>query len=206
MKNTAIITKPKAIDGLSFWIPACLDGDQAAREQLARWCLPRMRRTVLLAFGNGPDADDLVQNAIMRVFDRLDSFQFRGDATFYAWVDRITVNLIRDYFRNKKSRSVWEVTMDTPPDIPSPQQEPDQAVEKTQLLTCLSKHLTAIAIKRRLPVVLALAHGYTASEIAQLLDISIEATKKRQQRGRMELLTRLKQDPHFYGLMEKQMP
>ena len=204
MENTAITSKSKAIEGPSRLIPACIAGDTGAREQLARWCLPKVRRTVLLAYGHGPDADDLVQTAIVRVFDRLDSF--RGDAGFYAWVDRITVNLMRDYFRSRKSRSFWEVTTDTPPDPPSHQQKPDQAAERTQLLQHLSEHLTAVPVKRRLPVVLALAHGYTAPEIAKLLDISPEAAKKRLQRGRMELIARLKQDPRFSGPALERLP
>lgn len=205
MRNTAITSKKAAIEGPPKLIPACLTGDRAAREQLARWCLPKVRKTVLLAYGNGPDADDLVQTAIVRVFDRLASF--RGDAGFYAWVDRITVNLMRDYFRQRKSRSIWEVTAtDTISEPPSRHQNPDQAAEQTQLLKILSEHLTAIAVKRRLPVVMTLAHGYTASEIAKLLDISVEATKKRLQRGRMELLNRLRRDPRFSGLTMEQLP
>lgn len=203
MENTAISTKSNAIDGPRRLIPACLAGDTSAREQLARWCLPKVRRTVLLAYGQGPDADDLVQTAVVRVFDRLGSF--RGDAGFYAWVDRITVNLMRDYFRSRRSRSAWEVTTDTPPDAPTSQHHPEQAAERTQLLQHLSEHLTAITLDRRLPVVMALAHGYTAPEIAKLLDISLEAAKKRLQRGRQELLNRLKQDPRFRGLALERM-
>ena len=204
MENTAITSKNSAIDGPPRLIPACLEGDAAAREKLARWCLPKIRRTVLLAYGNGPDAEDLVQTAVVRVFDRLSSF--RGDSGFYAWVDRITVNLMKDYFRSRKSRSTWEITMDAPPDAPCGRREPDRAVETTRLLEHLSEHLTAIAVQRRLPVVLALAHGYTVPEIAKVLDISSEAAKKRLQRGRMELLTRLKGDPRFSGQMSELLP
>ena len=204
MEHIAITSKTSAIDGPPRLIPACLEGDAAAREKLARWCLPKIRRTVLLAYGNGPDAEDLVQTAVVRVFDRLGSF--RGDAGFYAWVDRITVNLMRDYFRSRKSRSVWEISMDAPPDTPSSHHGPDRAVERTQLLEHLSEHLSHIAVQRRLPVVLALAHGYTVPEIAKVLDISAEAAKKRLQRGRMELLTRLKGDLRFRGQMSELLP
>ena len=206
MENRAITSNISAIDGPPRLIPACLEGDTEAREKLARWCLPKIRRTVLLAYGNGPDADDLVQIAVVRVFDRLGSF--RGDSGFYAWVDRITINLMRDYFRSRKSRTAWEVSMDSPPEVACGYlyRGPDRVVETTRLLEHLAEHLTAVSVQRRLPVVLALAHGYTVPEIAKVLDISTEAAKKRLQRGRLELLTRLRGDPRFCGQMSELLP
>ncbi len=180
-------------------IPACLAGDRKARETLARWCLEKVRRTVLLTHGFGPDADDLVQIAIARVFSNLDTY--RGDSKFYTWVDRITVNVVRDHLRNRRARRVWEVITDKELERAAPGGEPDSEYEVHQLMERLAGHFAALKIKHRLPIVLSLAHGYTAPEIATMLDIGLETAKKRIQRGRRELIRRLKRDPHCCDIL-----
>jgi RNA polymerase sigma-70 factor (ECF subfamily) len=203
MGNQAKIAEKKTIEPAASLIPACLRGDDRARETLARWCLPKVRRTVMLTYGAGPDADDLCQIAISRVFAKLDAY--RGDAKFYTWVDRITVNAIRDHYRSRKARAVWESHTSPREDQITSRDEPDAEYERYRLMECLSEHLACIKLNRRNPVVMALAHGYTAPEIASLLDIKVEAAKKRLQRGRRELLALLKQDPLFGEVMKEMM-
>lgn len=186
------------IEPAASLIPACLAGDARARETLARWCLPKVRRTVMLTYGAGPDADDLSQIAIARVFQRLDSY--RGDALFYTWVDRITVNVVRDHYRSYKSRSTWETFSAFMSDLTA-KTEPEEEFGRYELMDRLSKHLRNIKMERRIPLVLYLAQGYTAPEIADMLGLSPEAVKKRLQRGRRELLGLVRKDPNLLEMM-----
>lgn len=203
MKISATHTQDTPIEAAVSLIPACLTGDPGARETLARWCLPKIRRTVTLVYGSGPDADDLCQMAVSRVFDRLDSY--RGDALFYTWVDRITVNLVRDHYRSFKARSLWETFSARAVDAfaGKPQVEPESAYGRHELMERLSNHLGRIKIDYRLPLVLTLAQGYTAPEISAMLGVSLEAVKKRLQRGRRELLKLVKKDPGLLEMMNE---
>jgi RNA polymerase sigma-70 factor (ECF subfamily) len=205
MAFEATTMKKAPIEPAVSLVPACLAGDPKARETLARWCLPKIRRTVMLAYGTGPDADDLCQVAIARVFERLDSY--RGDASFYTWVDRIAVNVTRDHYRSVRARSAWEVL--SPPTVDASHGkagcEPDEAYGRYELMERLSVHLSRIKLDRRLPLVLTLAQGYTAPEIAAMLGVHTEAVKKRLQRGREELLGLLKKDPHLLSMMSERM-
>ena len=56
-------------------------------------------------------------------------------------------------------------------------------------------HIQRLKPGHRLPVTLSLLHGYTTPEIAALMEIQLEAAKKRLQRGRKELEERLRRDP-----------
>jgi len=168
-------------------------GDRAAADQLARWCLPRVRRTVLLSCGGGPDVDDLVQTVMAKVLTRLDTF--RGEAGFFMWVDRITINAVRDHYR-RQSRGVFMLYNDEWEEHQvQPTPRPDRDVDRQRLMERLSYHLDKLKPAQRLPLVLHLLHGYTVPEVAAMLELSFEATKKRLLRGRRMLMDRLTKDP-----------
>jgi RNA polymerase sigma-70 factor (ECF subfamily) len=186
-------TPPAAIEPPAALVPRCVAGDRAARERLARWCLPRVRRTVMLSYGYGADTDDLTQIAVARIFSKLGTF--RGEASFYAWVDRVTINTVRDHFRRRRYVLPWTDGVDRADERAATAAEPDQELERYRLMERLSEHFAAIGAKRRIPLMLAVAHGYTVPEIAAMLDITRDAAKKRVQRGRRELIARLKKDP-----------
>lgn len=175
-------------------VRACTSGDRSARERLARWCLPRVRRTIALSWGHGPDTEDLVQLVMSRIFAKLDTF--RGEARFFTWVDQVAINAVRNHATKK--RRVFLVSGDREPSAPEPVDwdTPERALEQRQLMRRLAVHFAAIKPKRRLPLVLSVLHGYTVPEIAAILGISFDAAKKRLQRGRQDLTRRLKRDPH----------
>lgn len=189
-----IESPPAAIEPPAALVPACVAGDRAARERLARWCLPRVRRTVMLSYGYGADTDDLTQIAVARIFARLGTF--RGEASFYVWVDRVTINVVRDHFRRRRFVLPWNDGLD-PSDVPAAANVgPDRELERYRLMERLAHHFGAIKSKRRIPLMLAVVHRYSVPEIAAMLDITRDAAKKRVQRGRRELIARLKKDPY----------
>jgi RNA polymerase sigma-70 factor (ECF subfamily) len=195
------MTKLYAIPGerqaeqIEALLRSCSAGDRDATERLAALCLPRVRRTVALSYGGGADAEDLVQNAMTRVFSKLDSF--RGEASFLIWVDRIAINVIKDHFKKRrfiffsenaeKEGEAMEAT---------PRFGPDRDAERYRLFDRLAGHFATIHPKRRLPLVLSLFQGYTVPEIAALLDLSFDAAKMRLRSGRRDLMKRLKTDPY----------
>jgi RNA polymerase sigma-70 factor (ECF subfamily) len=180
---------------------ACSSGDRTAREQLARWCLPRVRRTVILSWGARPDTDDLVQLIMTRIFAKLDSF--RGEARFFTWVDQVSINAVRNHAKRKRLVLLNANDAETAAREPVDRHDPEQALERRQLLARLASHFAAIRPKRRLPLVLAVLHGYSVPEIAAMLSISFDAAKKRLQRGRSDLTGRLKRDPRLRDAIQE---
>ena len=165
-----------------------------------------------LAYGGGADADDLAQIAVARVLDRLESF--RGDAGFYTWVDRVTVNCVRDHQRRRKLVLLGDVETSGAGDAEAlgrhaarpAAERPDERWERAELMERLAAHFAGIKPRLRMPLVLALVHGYTVPEIAAMLEISFAAAKKRLQRGRRELLARVKRDPALREILGGRIP
>ncbi len=199
MKNLA--TAPSLTqDPAGSLVEMCVAGNLNAREALARWCLPRVRWTVLLAHGPGPDSDDLVQMAMAKAFSRIPSF--RQESSFFVWVDRVTVNVVRDHFRKKKllllqapdmEKALWR------------DREPatlDRQVERRRLFKRLTDHFARIPSIRRLPLILSMVHGYSVEEIAAIVDIGYEATRKRLFFGRKELLKSVSKDSYCVEVLK----
>ena len=185
--------RPVAVDDarLEELLEACRGDDQTALDTLARWCLPRVRRTVFLARG-GDEAEDIVQIAMSRVFSELATF--RGEASFFVWVDRIAVNAARDNYKRRRLVLLGDPDS-TPDEADHGASRPDVALERNRLFDRLSEHFHAIKPERRLPLVLSLLQGYSVPEIAAILDLSLDTAKMRLRRGRRDLLARLKRDP-----------
>jgi RNA polymerase sigma-70 factor, ECF subfamily len=173
-------------------LEASRGGDQNALDALARMCLPRVRRTVLLARA-GDEAEDVVQIAMSRVFSKLSTF--RGEASFFVWVDRIAINAARDVY--KKRRLVLLNDPDAAPEDTTRDRAPRPDVElmRNRLFERLTAHFHAIKPDRRVPLVLSLLQGYSVPEIAAILDLSLDTAKMRLRRGRRDLMSRLKKDP-----------
>jgi RNA polymerase sigma-70 factor (ECF subfamily) len=83
-------------------------GDQAALDRLfarhaaplRRWAsgrLPRWARDLT-------DTDDLVQEALLQTFRRIDQFEPRGTGALFGYLRQIVLNRIRDELRRKERR------------------------------------------------------------------------------------------------------
>ncbi len=198
---SALKQGPREAAQLQVLVDATIAGDGRARETLARRCRRRVRRTVYLALGPGPDTEDLAQVATTQVMTHLNGF--RGESSFWIWVDRIVANVVRAHFRRRR----WAVFQryddgssvhrgDAPPHI-------DDLAEEQRALRRLAGHLGELSPSLRQPLVLVLLHGYTVPEVAAILELSFETAKKRIYRGRRELVRRLRQDPYFQQLAEE---
>lgn len=195
------MVRPELPSRDSDLLERCLAGDREAREQLARACLPRVRRTVFLSTGGGQETDDLVQSTMARVFAGLSGF--RGEAKFATWLDRVTINAVREHFRRRTLVHLFPSGEPREP-LPAPEADnPERRLEGQRLLERLSAHLAAIRPKKRMALILSAAYGYSVAEVAQLTDCTTETAKKRLQHGRREMLARLGQDPQLKRLLKE---
>jgi RNA polymerase sigma-70 factor, ECF subfamily len=176
-------------------------GDRAAREKLASACLPRVWRMVYLSCRGGPEVEDLVQTAMAQAF--VDLPRFRGTGSFAAWLDRVTINVVRQHYRRRYLRALLP-SSDTLELFPE-EREPaaDARAESRRLGLRLAHHLGFIKPKHREAIVLSLVQGCSVSEIAMIVGCNIETAKKRLLRGRQELAARLRRDPFCREMIEE---
>lgn len=143
-------------------------GDAAAREQLVRRYLPALRRW---AHGRLPapargmvDTDDLVQVAIMRALNRVESFEPQRAGAFLAYLRRILLNSIRDEIRRAarrpRSEALPEELVDHAPSL----------VEKAignEAMEAYQAALGKLPETQQEAVILRVEFGFTYQEIAE---------------------------------------
>ena len=83
-------------------IRAAQQGDQAAFEELVRQYDQPVLRLALHLTGSEQEAQDIYQEAFLKVYRNLLSFRF--ECSFYTWIYRIVSNLCMDYLRRKQVR------------------------------------------------------------------------------------------------------
>src|ERR1700746_1954767 len=83
-------------------IRAAQRGDQDAFEQLVRTYDQSVLRLAMNLLRSPEDAQDIYQEAFLRVYRNLNSFRF--DCSFHTWLYRIVTNLCLDQMRKRKVR------------------------------------------------------------------------------------------------------
>jgi RNA polymerase sigma-70 factor (ECF subfamily) len=177
-------------------VSAARAGDRSAFTELyerhSRKVLPRIYRITK----NREDAEDAFQEAVLRAFVHLKSFE--GRSNFTSWLTRIAINSALMVLRKRRGGEVSFEQICDDSGKNSRAWEPRDLAEtpEANFARRESEELLRKAI-RRLPSIfgeameLQLAREYSTSQIAQELGISLSAAKSRLMRARKTVRRRL---------------
>jgi DNA-directed RNA polymerase specialized sigma24 family protein len=84
------------------WIARCQQGDLHAFARLFDHFQDRVYDLAFAILQDHADAEDVLQDTFLRVFEKIDSF--RGGARFETWLVAIAVNACRDRMRRRRLR------------------------------------------------------------------------------------------------------
>lgn len=182
-------------------IEQAVSGNYQAREALAVASLPRVRKLVYLSYGNRNEIDDVVQIAMVTVFRDLPGL--RNYDRFTAWLDTVVYNVVRTQGRKRVRFSAIFSDSEAHYDNRAWTVTPEDENIGQQLFIQLQGILDRIAYKKRTAAVMSLFFGYVDSEVATMMNCSIDTAKKRIQHGRKELIERIQKDPSCSGLLKE---
>ncbi|MGH9034746.1 MAG: sigma-70 family RNA polymerase sigma factor [Acidimicrobiia bacterium] len=131
--------------------------------------------------GNDDDANDLAQEALLRVRKGLESYQ---PGSMEAWLSRIVTNVFLDEVRRRKRRPV-EAFPEDPDRLLPPSAAADVATD--QLSDQVQAALRSLPEDFRAAVVLCDVVGLPYEEIAEALDVPVGTVRSRIHRGRRQL-------------------
>jgi RNA polymerase sigma-70 factor (ECF subfamily) len=139
------------------------------------------------------DADDLVQQTLLKAFAHLD--QFRFEANFTSWLTSIAKNELRTIHR-KPITSLTQA-MDTRAleglAVASCNDSPAVVYQRLERASRLHDALDSMSATYQVVVRLRDLSGLSIQETAQSLSVSISATKTRHHRARKKLRLLLKE-------------
>jgi RNA polymerase sigma-70 factor (ECF subfamily) len=159
----------------------CVAGDLAAQRELFERERRRVHATLYRILGTNVDIDDLVQDAFLEIFRSLRSF--RGEASLRTWVDRCTTRVAYGYFARRPQAARLGVVSEIAADASSAEAQ-FLAREATRRLY---RQLASLDAKQRVAFVLHVIDGRPLSEVAQVMESSLVATKTRVWRARRAL-------------------
>lgn len=155
-------------------------GDQIAFERLARRHLDRAYTVALRLTGSRPDAEDVVQEVFLRLWQRPDAWR-PGQAQFSTWLHRVVVNRCLDIKRRPRMTALDGVAE---PEDPRPGAEADLVAAQRQ--RALTDAVADLPERQRAAIALTYAAGLKNGEAAKALEISVKALEA--------LLVRAKRD------------
>jgi len=129
------------------------------------------------------EAEDVVQEAFIRAFSKLN--QFKGEVTFGAWLKRIVINKSIDLLKSKKQRLVD--LEDVHLKVVDNGQQDDWMVDDQVTIEEVKTAIEALPEKYKYVVMLYLIEGYDHQEISEILHISEVASRTQLSRGKAKL-------------------
>ena len=127
-------------------------------------------------------AQDAVQEAFVAAYQNLE--QLRQPVAFSGWFKRIVVSQCHRLVRGKQ---VQLNSIDTAPDLPTTEPEPETAVEDVELIAKIMDAIQALPEKEQIVTEMYYLNGYSQQEIAASLELPLTTVKKRLQYARRNL-------------------
>ena len=155
----------------SFLIKSCINGDRKSQKELYNLFAPQMYSVCIRYARNQMDAEDILQNGFVKVFNNL--HKFRADGSFEGWVRRIFINCAIELLRERRQHIPVELLAETY--LPVADDSPLNSLYNKDLL----KTTRLLSDGYRTVFELYAIEGLTHKQIAERLGIS-EGTSKSQ--------------------------
>ena len=155
-------------------------GDEPAYRQLARRHLPVAVALARRILGNTADAEDVAQEALLRVWVHAPRWQ--PLALFRTWFRRVVVNLCLD----RKRRMPW-TDLDAAGELVDPGAGPGEQIERSERDRLVQSAIAELPARQRAAIALTYGEGLSNAEVADSLDTSVSAVETLLVRGKQNL-------------------
>jgi RNA polymerase sigma-70 factor (ECF subfamily) len=166
------------------------DGDPDALRSLVERAYPMVRRWALVHTGDPTEAEDLTQDVLVHVIQRLDTFA--GTSRFSTWLYAVTRNAATDRLRRQSRRvrrlddprARLEVTPDQADD-------PARGADRSHIRTVIAAFFGELPARQREVFELAELRGLPSAEIAEILGIEAVSVRAHLFKARKTLRQRI---------------
>jgi RNA polymerase sigma-70 factor (ECF subfamily) len=160
-------------------------GDMGAFGELAERHQDRAWRIAYHYVGDRSEAEDLAQEAFLRILSAASTY--RPSARFTTYLYRVVANLCLDYRRKKRPSSVGEM-----PARESLTDAPDQRLDAQERGRAIQAALEHLPDRQRMAVVLRYYEGLSLGDLAESMDATYKAVERLLARARASLESHLR--------------
>jgi RNA polymerase sigma-70 factor (ECF subfamily) len=186
---------------VSLLISAHLGGNPQAFQALVARYQTRLLNFVYRMIGDRERAEDLVQEAFIRVYRHL--HRFDPNKKFSTWIYTIASNLAKNELRNRNRsplvlfesiRQLWQEE-ERPVQLEDESSRPDEVFDHHRLQELVDETVTRLVAHHREVFVLRELEGRSYEEIAEIVGCNIGTVKSRLNRARHSFAELIK--PHL---------
>lgn len=173
------------------------NGDMLAFSQIVDKYKNRLMNVIGRMVQGNEEAEDIVQETFMRVYQHRDSFDFRH--CFSTWLYTIALNLARNELRKRKRFKFFDIF-----DLQG--KEAEIAVEMelpSNLPQALERAIEGLPDKYKMAFVLRDVQELPYEEVAQIMNIPLGTVKSRVNRARAILKDKLQPRMEEYNALSK---
>lgn len=161
----------------------CRNRDRSAYAELYSAYVGRIMAICLRYCGNRPDAEDVAQDCFVEAIRCIRRFEWRGDGSLAAWLDRLCVNCCLDFLRKRKRLQFGEDICEDFEEIPVRDVPPNVLLEM----------ISALPDGQRVVFNLHCIEEMSHKEVGRKLRISEGTSASQYYRARMALQTIIKE-------------
>lgn len=168
-------------------LEACKEGSKTAQFEIYKLYYKAMYNSAIRILQNSYDAEDVMQEAFLNAFTKLDSYS--GEVPFGAWLKRIVIN--KSLTEVKKKKKLQEVNLEIVDR--KLESDDDQELNESRMdyvnlkVKEVSKAMSQLKESYRTILNLSLVEGYDNEEIALILEISNENCRTKISRAKSRL-------------------
>jgi RNA polymerase sigma-70 factor (ECF subfamily) len=180
-------------------LEATKNGDEAAFAEIVGRYQNQITNYIYRLLNDYEEAIDLAQETFVRVY--FAAGRYHTNFAFSTYLYRIATNLAISEMRRRKRRKLMSLTglfqndegdSDKEFDLPDEETLPDQSLLDKERGEVISRAISSLPEKYRLPLVLREVEEKSYDEVAEILDLSQGTLKSRLSRGRGLLREKLK--------------
>ncbi len=175
---------------------AYANGDAAAASMLTARLTPVVFGHAYRLLGRRADAEDVAQEAMLRLWKIAPQWR-QGEAKVTTWLYRVVANLCTDQLRRAPHAALDAVA--EPEDSTA---SVTQQMQSRARLDALQSALACLPDRQRQAVVLRHIEGLANPEIAEIMDITVEATESLTARGKRALARALSSQKDALGFTD----
>ena len=157
-------------------------GDRSAAQQLTERLMPKIYSHAYYRLGNIADAEDVTQEAFLKLWKIAPNWKY-DKAQVSTWLYRVVYNLCKDRYRRatlENLSSAQEVTDGT--------QSPTDKIDAQYRQKALYDAMSILPENQRLAIQLRHIDELSNPEIAEIMELSIEAVESLTARGKRKLI------------------
>ena len=167
-------------------IDRALQGDRSAFAELVHRHQDRLFASMLQVTGSPDEAEEVVQDAFIRAFIKLETFQ--RNSQFFTWLYRIAFNSALTRRRKRRARISLDYSRENNGlEVADTADGVDEPMLRRERISMVRKAMLTLTEEHRTILTLREMEDHSYETIAEILDISIGTVRSRLSRARRQL-------------------